>query len=32
MNCQNNQGIKKQNIEETALSDYQMQKKKAAEQ
>ena len=29
---QNNQGIQKQNIDETALSDYQMQKKKAAEQ
>lgn len=29
---QNNQGIQKQNINETALSDYQMQKKKAAEQ
>ena len=29
---QNNQGIQKQNIDETVLSDYQMQKKKAAEQ
>lgn len=29
---QNTQGIQKQNIDETVLSDYQMQKKKAAEQ
>ena len=29
---QNNQGLQKQNIDETVLSDYQMQKKKAAEQ
>ena len=29
---QNNQAIQKQNIDETVLSDYQMQKKKAAEQ
>lgn len=29
---QNNQDIQKQTIDETALSDYQMQKKKAAEQ
>ncbi|WP_407303283.1 hypothetical protein [Acinetobacter sp.] len=29
---QNNQGIQKQNIDETALTDYQMQKKKATEQ
>ena len=29
---QNNQAIQQHNIDETALSDYQMQKKKAAEQ
>ena len=29
---QNNQAIQKQNIDEMVLSDYQMQKKKAAEQ